>query len=64
MEDVVLCFIYYPHSGYVTFSSVYRLKKAIRIILRWHAFGQNSFSLEWDFTIKSKSQVLEPDKVI
>jgi 1-acyl-sn-glycerol-3-phosphate acyltransferase len=44
------------------FSSVYRLKKAIRIILRWHAFGQNSFSLEWDFTIKSKSQVLEPDK--
>jgi hypothetical protein len=29
-------------------------EKAIRIILRWHAFGQNSFSLEWDFTIKSK----------
>jgi hypothetical protein len=22
-------------------------EKAIRIILRWHAFGQNSFSLEW-----------------
>jgi 1-acyl-sn-glycerol-3-phosphate acyltransferase len=29
-------------------------EKAIRIILRWHAFGQNSFSLEWGFTIKSK----------
>jgi hypothetical protein len=48
MADVVLCFIYYPHSGYVSvFSSVYRFKKAIRIILRWHVFGQNSFSSEW-----------------
>jgi hypothetical protein len=28
MEDLVLCFIYYPHSGYVTvFSSVYRFWK-------------------------------------
>jgi hypothetical protein len=38
-------------------------EKAIRIILRWHAFGQNSF-FGMGFTIKSKSQVLEPDKVI
>jgi 1-acyl-sn-glycerol-3-phosphate acyltransferase len=36
-------------------------EKAIRIILRWHAFGQNSFSLEW-FYYKIESQVLEPDK--
>jgi hypothetical protein len=45
MADVVLCFIYYPHSGYVTVlvASIVS-EKAIRIILRWHAFGQNSFS--------------------
>jgi hypothetical protein len=48
MADVVLCFIYYPHSGYVSVlvASIVS-EKAIRIILRWHAFGQNSFSSEW-----------------
>jgi hypothetical protein len=48
MADVVLCFIYYPHSVMLPFLVASFLKKAIRIILRWHAFGQNSFSLEWD----------------
>jgi hypothetical protein len=63
MADVVLCFIYYPHSGYVSvFSSVYRFCypyyfKMARIWAKFILF-------EWGFTIKSKSQVLEPDKVI
>jgi hypothetical protein len=49
MEDVVLCFIYYPHSDYVAvFSIVYRFWKRISVLFQNGTYlEQNLFSSEW-----------------